>query len=204
MGAKDATEIRVGNVLKIGDALCKVIGQEMRGTGKSGKTVQLKLKSLTDGRFMEKSFRAEDRAEEVEVQHAKLQYLYRDGDQLFFMNQQNYEQHQLSVKAIGKQEILLKENMEVEALCVDDQPLTLEFPKTVEFKVTSAAPGVKGGGDSTYKEVRLENGLTILGPQFLKEGDFVRLNTDDFSYLERVPTKSMHSGAQVPPPKEKE
>lgn len=198
MGAKDATEIRVGNVLKIGDALCKVIAQEVRGTGKSGKTVQLKLKSLTDGRFIEKSFRAEDRAEEVEVQNAKLQYLYRDGDQLFFMNQQNYEQYQLHAKVIGKQEILLKENMEVDALCVNDQPLTLEFPKTVEFKVTSAAPGVKGGGD--YKEVGLENGLQILAPQFIKEGDAVRLNTDDFSYLERVTVKSMHTGAEIPPP----
>ncbi|MBI4550502.1 MAG: hypothetical protein HY714_06215, partial [Candidatus Omnitrophica bacterium] len=76
---KDATETRVGNVLKIDGVISLVLSQEIRGTGKSGKMVHLKLKSLADGRLIEKSLRAEERAEEMEVHHTKLQFLYRDG-----------------------------------------------------------------------------------------------------------------------------
>lgn len=201
MGTKEATEIRVGNVLKIGSAACKVTSQEMRGSGKHGKTIHLKLKNLEDGNFSEKTFRAEEKVEDVEVQHARLQYLYKDGDQFVFMNQESFEQFPMSTKLIGKQEILLKENMEFEALCIGERPVQIEFPKTVELKVTSAPPGTKGGGDT--KQVELENGLSVLVPQFVNEGESIRLNTEDFSYLERVTTKSL-KGAEVPVQKNKE
>ncbi len=191
MAVKDATEIRVGNVLKVDGTPSKVIAQEMRGSGKFGKTVHLKLKSLSDGRLIEKTFRAEERVDSVDVQHVKLQYLYKDGDAFYFMNNQTYEQFPLPAGVIGKQEILLKENMEFGALCLDEgQPISIEFPKQVELKVANTAPGTKGQ-DSNYKEAELENGLKILVPQFVKEGETIRLNTDDFSYQERVTIKSM-------------
>ncbi len=195
MGIKDATETRVGNVLKIDGVISSVISQEIRGTGKFGKTVHLKVKSLADGRIMEKSIRAEERVEEIEVHHAKLQYLYRDGEQFYFMNHETYEQAPLSAKIIGKQEVFLKENMEVDALCIDDKPVSIEFPKIVELKVLSTPPGVKGQSDTTYKEAELENGVKILVPQFVKEGETVRVNTDDFSYLDRVTVKTMQPKA---------
>lgn len=186
MGMKDATETRVGNVLKIDGVISLVLSQEIRGTGKSGKMVHLKLKSLADGRLIEKSLRAEERAEEMEVHHTKLQFLYRDGDDFYFMNNETFEQSPLPAKAIGRQEVFLKEGMEVSALTIDDKPVSLEFPKIAELKVTSTAPGVKGQSDTTYKEAELENGLKVLVPQFVKEGETVRINTDDFSYLERM------------------
>lgn len=192
MAVKDAAEIRVGNVLKVDGAVSKVIAQEMRGTGKFGKTVHLKLKSLTDGRFIEKTFRAAERVDMVDVQHVKLQYLYKDGNEFYFMNNSTYEQFPLSAGAIGKQEILLKETMEVSAICLDEgRPISIEFPKQVELKVVSTPPGTKGQTDSNYKEAELENGLKVLVPQFIREGETIRLNTDDFSYQDRVTTKSM-------------
>jgi elongation factor P len=195
MGTREASEIRVGNVIKIDGNICKVIAQEIRGTGKSGKTVQLKLKGLLDGRFIEKSFRTEEKAEAVDVQHATLQYLYKDGESFVFMNNETYEQFPLSAKAIGKQEIFLKENAEVKALCIDDKPVSIEFPKIVELKVVSAPPAVQSDGN--FKEVELENGLKILAPQFVKEGDSLRIDSEDFTYLERVTLKSMRSGAEI-------
>ena len=199
MPVKDATDIRVGNVMKVDGAVSKVIAQEMRGTGKFGKTVHLKLKSLSDGRFIEKTYRAEERVDMVDVHFVKLQYLYRDGDELYFMNNQNFEQFPLSVKILGKQASLLQENMEVSALCLEEgRPISLEFPKSVELKVVNTSPGVKGQTDTTYKEAELENGLTVLVPQFVREGETIRLNTEDFSYQERVTTKSMKTGAEKP------
>ncbi len=190
MGTKEAADIRVGNVLNIGNAPCKVLSQEVRGSGKSGKVVQLSLKNLYDGNFSEKSYRSEEKVEDIEVKHVKIQYLYKDGDSFVFMNEQNYEQFPLSEKAIGKQVALLKENMSINSLCIDDRPVSLEFPKLVELKVVSTPQGTKGN-DSNYKEAELENGLIVMVPQFLKDGDSIRLDTDSFAYVERVTVKSM-------------
>lgn len=188
---KEATELRVGNVVKIDGAVCRVISQEIRGTGKFGKTVHLKAKGLADGHVIEKSLRVEEKAEEVEIRHGTLEYLYKDGDQLILMNNETFEQVPIPAKSIGKQEVFLKENTEVRAIFIGDKPVTIDFPKVVELKVASAPPGVKGQADTTYKEVELENGLKILVPQFIKEGEIIRVNTEDFSYLDRVTTKSL-------------
>lgn len=200
---KDATDLRVGNVVKIDGVIVKVLFHEIRGTGKFGKTVHLKAKSLTDGHVLEKSLRAEERLEEVEVTRARLQYLYKDGDQLILMDNENYEQFPISARAIGKQEIFLKENSEVHAIFIAGKPVTLEFPKVVELKVVSAPPGVRGQADTTYKEVELENGLKILAPQFIKEGETVRVSTDELSYLDRVTTKSLKTETVIEKEKDK-
>ncbi|MBI4115294.1 MAG: elongation factor P [Candidatus Omnitrophica bacterium] len=201
MGMKDAMDIRAGHVLKIDGAACKVISHEIRGTGKFGKTIHLRLKRLTDSHLLEKSVKAEERVEDVETRHVKLQYLYRDGDRFMFMNNETYEEVALPAQAIGKQETFLKENTEVDAIYSGDKPITLEFPKTVELRVVRTAPGVKGQADTTYKEAELENGLKILVPQFIKEEEVVRVNTDDLSYIDRVTVKSLKTGGEF---KEKE
>ena len=187
----DATEIRVGNIIKVDEKHCKVLSQEIRGTGKFGKTVHLKLKSLEDGHIHEKSLRVEDRAENVDAQRVKMQYLYREKDQFIFMNMETYEQFPISEKAVGKQATFLKESLEIDILFAEGKALSIDFPKIAELQVVSAPPSVKGGSDTTYKEVELENGLKILVPQFVKEGEKVRVNVEDLAYLDRVTTKSL-------------
>lgn len=198
MGTKEVTEVRAGNVLKVDGVPAKVISHEMRGTGKFGKTVHLKLKALADGRLIEKSLRAEEKVEDVETHAIGLVYLYRDGDNFIFMNNETYEQFPLPAKAVGKQAIFLKEDAEVKAICVGETPVTIDFPRTVELKVVSAPPGVKGQADTTFKEVGLENGLKILAPQFVREGETLRVNTEDFSYLDRVTVKSLKEAVEKP------
>jgi len=199
-----ATDIRNGNVLRIDGKPCKVISYEVRGTGKFGKTIHLKLKNLEDGHMVEKSFRAEDKAEDLELHHAKMQYLYREGEQFIFMNMETYEQLPISAKAVGQQKVFLKENEEIMVFFLEDKPISIDFPKVVELNVTSAPPGVKGQTDTTYKEVELENGLKILVPQFIKEGERVRVNVDDLTYVDRVTVKSLSTGRYDDKEKEKE
>ena len=189
----------MGNVLKLDGAAARVISQEIRGTGKFGKTVHIRAKSLTDSRLIEKSFRVEEKVEDIETKHVHLQYLYREGDNFIFMNNETFEQSLIPAKAIGKQEIFLKENTDVRAISIGDQPVSIDLPKTVELKVVRTPPGVRGQADTTFKEAELENGLKILIPQFVKEGEVVRVNTDDFSYLDRVTVKSMKSEVEAPP-----
>ncbi len=187
----DATNIRVGNVIRIDGRLCKTISQEIRGTGKFGKTVHLKLKSLEDGHIHEKSIRAEDKVENVDVHRVKMQYLYRENDQFVFMNTETYEQFPIPAKAVGKQEVFLKENSEIDVFFAGDNPITIDFPKIVELAVANTPAPVKGGSDSTYKEAELENGLKILVPQFIKVGEKVRMDVDNLTYIDRVTTKTL-------------
>ena len=186
-----ATEIRQGNVLRVDGKPCRVLSFEIRGTGKFGKTVHCKLKNLEDGHILEKSFRVEDKVENLELHRVKMQYLYRETDQFVFMNMETYEQFPLPAKTVGHQEVFLKENMEIDVFFAEGKPVSVDFPKMAELTVTNTPPPLKGGSDSTYKEVELENGLKILVPQFVKEGEKVRVNVDDLSYVERVTTKSM-------------
>ena len=187
----EATAVRVGHIIKIDGKPCRVLSQEIRGTGKFGKTVHLKLKGLEDGNTLEKSLRAEDKAENMDAQRVKMQYLYREKDQFVFMNMETYEQFMLAEKSVGKQAIFLKENTEIDVLFADTKPLSIYFPKTAELEVASAPPPVRGGSDTTYKEVELENGLKILAPQFVRVGEKVRVNVDGLSYMDRVTVKSL-------------
>ncbi len=186
----NVTEIKAGNVVKIDGKYYKVASHEMKGTGQFGKTVNFKLKSLEDAHVTEKSYRAEEKIENVDVHYVKLQYLYKDGTAFVFMNNENYEQYSISEKSVGTQALFLKENSEIDIVFDGDKAISVQFPKHVDLKVTLAAPGA-AGRDSTYKEIELENGLKILAPQFVKEGETVRVNVEDLSYLERLTVKSM-------------
>lgn len=186
-----ASDIRVGNVIRVDGKLCKVLTQEIRGTGKFGKSAMLKLRSLEDGHIIEKKMSAEAEAEAVEVHFVKMQYLYREGEQFVFMNMENYEQFSIPAKAVGRHEVFLRENEVIEVLFGEGKALSIVFPKIVELKVVNAPPGVKGQSDSTYKEAELENGLKVLVPQFVSTGETIRVNTDDLSYLDRVSVRSM-------------
>lgn len=186
-----AAEIRVGNVVRLNGKPCKVMATEIRGTAKFGKTLHFRLKSLEDGHSLEASYKAEDLVDNPEVHRTRMQFLYQETGDLIFMNLEDYEQYRVPQKAVGRQIAFLKESMEIEVQFVDGKPLGIEFPKMVELKVANTSPGVKGQSDTTYKEAELENGLKILVPQFIKQGEVVRVNTEDLSYLDRVTTKSL-------------
>ena len=122
----DATEIRPGSIIRIDGLICKTISQGVAGTGKFGKTIHLKLKNLEEGSILEKSLRAEDRVEEVDVRQVKMQYLYREGDRFIFMDTETYDQHPMNAKIIGKQEIFLKENSEISVLAAGEKLLSVD------------------------------------------------------------------------------
>jgi elongation factor P len=201
---KNAIDVRVGHVIRCDGKACRVLSQVVRGTGKSAKTVHLKIKSLIDGNMHEKNIRGDEKIEDVELNRVKMQYLYKDDNAFVFMNNETYEQFPISENVIGKQSIFLKENSEIDVMFEGDQALSIDFPKVVELKVASTPAAVKGNRDSTFKEAELENGLKVLVPQFVKEGDAIRLDVETMMYMDRVTTKSMGGGTPIEKGKEKE
>jgi len=181
-----ASEIRERNMVKIDGKIYQVIERNVSGTGKSAKTFHLKIKKVEDGTTLERRFRADEKVDRVEVERHAMEYLYRDGDHFVFMDQASYEQFNVPAKTVGNIADFMKENTKIDVLFHEERPIHIDFPKTIELRVSSAPPSSGSGQDNTWKEVEIENRIKILAPQFIKSGDLVRIDVEHRKYLERI------------------
>lgn len=150
--------------------------------------MQTKLKHLISGKVLEYSFKPGERVEIADLARTKVNFLYRDTDQLNFMDNNTFEQFSLAASILGDKVGFLKDGEEVDVLYYNDKPINIELPKKVELKVVETEPGVKGdtAQGSVMKQAKLETGASIAVPLFVKEGDVIRINTERGEYTERV------------------
>jgi elongation factor P len=149
--------------------------------------VRTKLKELQSGRVVEYTFRAGEKFDDVRIETKHMQYLYRDGDTFYFMDNSTYEQIELDADFIGEQAKWLKENDETEIITADGDYIGVEPPMFVELEVTETDPGFKGdtvqGGT---KPATLETGAIVQVPMFINVGEKLRIDTRDGRYVTRV------------------
>lgn len=182
-----ADSLRSGAVVRVDKEFHKIVESVLHsGGGKAGSMVHVKLRSLSTGHVSERRFAPDDKIDDVEVSRAKMQLLYREGEVFHFMNLQSFDQIPIQGHAVGPAAAFLKENDECEVEFFEEKPLSVIYPEAVELKVDSTGAGSKGHGDSTFKEAVLENGMTVLVPHFIKEGDRVRIEVETGKYLDRV------------------
>lgn len=181
-----ATDIRERNMIKVDGKICQVIERAIAGTGKFGKTVHFKLKSIEDGHTLERRFRAEEKVDRVDVERHPMEFLYKDSEYLVFMDQESYEQFSLPAHNVGNTADFIKENTKIDVLFHENKPIHIDFPSSIEMLVGSAPPPSGSGQDTTWKEVELENGVKVLAPQFIKAGDKIRVDVAQRKYLERI------------------
>lgn len=157
--------------------------------GKGPAFVRTKLKNLETGKIIDNTFTSGFKIDVIRVERRKYQYLYEDDMGMNFMHTETFEQIPLD-KALLDNPLLLKEGMEVEVLfnADDESPLQLDLPPFVEMQVTYTEPGVKGDTSSStaLKPATLDSGLEIMVPLFVNEGDWLKVDTRDASYSERV------------------
>lgn len=186
-----ASTIRTGNVVRIDGRFCKVLTVNVHsGGGKMGSMVHAKLRDLETGSTLEQRFETKDELDVLDVDRKKMQFLFSDGDKFTFMDQETYDQIEVQRAVIGPAAKFLKENEEIEVEFFEEKPLSLRYSDTVTLKVTSTGAGIRGQTDSTYKPATLENGMEILVPQFIKEGDQVHVSVETGDYLDRVKDSS--------------
>jgi elongation factor P len=182
-----ASDLKEGMTVKIGNELLKLITVEYRaGTAKMGSSIFCKLKNIEKNTIVEKKFHPEDKIEEVNLESQEMEFLYRDEDNFYFMHPNTYEQITISKDKIGNFEKFLKEGMKLKIEFFGDTPVDVILPKFVEVKVKSTGAGIRGETDATYKPAILENDMEILVPQFIKEGDILRIDPFTGKYLSRV------------------
>ena len=154
--------------------------------GKGGAFVRTKLKHMKLGRVIDNTFRAGERVELVDFDEKRMQYLYKD-DAYHFMDLDTYDQIALGPEHVGEARDFLKENIEVEILFIDGNPVSVELPNFIELQIAKTDPGIRGdtatGGS---KPATLETGAVIQVPLFLSEGDVVKVDTRSGEYLGRV------------------
>ncbi len=182
-----ASHLSPGAAIRFEDSLWKVLSVEQRaGQGKMGGVAHAHLLNLETGTIKDHGFRADLKLEDVPLEKTPMEFLYRDGVNCVFMNPDSFEQAEIPAGIIGPQDKLLVEQMRVAVEFVEDRPVAVEFPDFVELAVAETTPPVHGQQDNTRKVARLENGVEIQVPQFIRQGDVIRLDVANMSYMERV------------------
>jgi elongation factor P len=149
--------------------------------------VRTKLRDLKTGAIFEEKLRPEEKLDEVRIENRKMDYLYSEGDQLVVMDRETYDQIHLARELLGKQAGLLVENEEIVVQMNGETPLSAELPLNVVRQVTFCEPGVRGDtATNAMKPATVEGGATINVPLFVDTGDKIKIDTRNFSYVERA------------------
>jgi elongation factor P len=180
------TDVHEGMMLLIDNKIYKVISAELRGSAQAHKIMHIGLKSIPESNYIEKKYNPGEKVEQIMPDRFNMEYLYKDDKGYYFMNNQTYEQFVVPKNIVGNVGLYLKENSTIQVEFYNNQPINIIFPKHVELKVISASPGIHDAGDTTFKEILLESKQCILGPQFLKEGDIVKVDVESGKYIERI------------------
>lgn len=156
--------------------------------GKGGAFVRTKMKNLITGLIREETFRSGEKFPSPELEYCQMQYLYQDGEDYSFMNQENFDQVSFSKKQLGDAIDYLKEQEIYSVIYFQGKPITVNPPLFLNLKVVETPPGVKGDtaqGGAT-KPATLESGLVVQVPLFINEGDVLKIDTRDGKYIERI------------------
>ncbi|AFV11853.1 translation elongation factor P [Thermacetogenium phaeum DSM 12270] len=180
-------DLRTGLTIEVDGEIYSVVDFQHVKPGKGSAFVRTKLKNIRTGGVIERTFRAGEKLPRAHLERKEMQYLYREGDSFVFMDNETYDQVSLTVEQMGDSVKYLKENMNIWLLTHNGALIGIELPNSVELKVVSAEPGVRGDtATGATKAATLETGLVIQVPLFVEEGDVVRVDTRTGEYLERA------------------
>lgn len=183
----DVNELRKGVTFEYDNNLYKVLDYEHRKPGRGSATIRVKTVNLRTGTNLELTFTSGDRVQDVRLDYHNVQYLYNDGDFYHFMDLDTFEQPAVPSSLIGENAQYLKENMNVKITFYEGVALDIEIPLTVDLVVTEALAAVRGDtATGVTKKVTTETGLQVQVPNFVEEGDTIRVNTSTGDYITRV------------------
>jgi elongation factor P len=182
-----ANDLRRGMVVKFNGDLCKVMEFNHHTPGNLRAMVQAKLRNLRTGNQFEHRFRSQDEIEQAYISQHEMEYMYSDGHAHHFMNTENYEQVEISSDELGDGAAWLSAGVKLQVQFYEEKPLGVELPKTIKAKIVETQPMVKGAtASSSYKPAVLENGVTVLVPPFVTEGEEIIVDPSENRYIERA------------------
>jgi elongation factor P len=181
------SSIKTGKNIILNDQPYIVLYHEHSKTGRAGSVLRTRLKNLATGSILEKTFQGAENVEEADIAKSKVQYIYKENGDYYFMDNVSYEQFSLPQNVIGNAADYLKEGTEITLLNWNGTAINIELPIKMTLKVMEAPPGIRGNTVSTGgKVVTLETGLKINTPLFVNAGDKVIVNTEKGEYVSRA------------------
>ena len=180
-------DLKNGLVLNIDGQLWSVVEFQHVKPGKGGAFVRTKLKNVLSGKVVDRTFNAGVKVETATVDKRQMSYLYNDGTDFIFMDASTYDQVPVSAATVGDAQKYLLENQEAIVAMHDGTPLYIELPASVELVIEYTEPGLQGDRSTGgTKPARLETGAEVQVPLFLENGEKIKVDTRDGSYLGRV------------------
>ena len=180
------SELRKGVIIELEGKLYQVTDYQhvkMKRTA----LARVKLRDIEAGHTIEQSFQSDARFTRVRLEFRSMQYLYREGDLYYLMDEENFEQMPINADQLGDAANYLKEGMSLQVSSYKGKLVGIELPITVELEVVETSPGFKGDTVTAgTKPAKLDTGITVQVPLFINEGDIIKVDTRDGSYIERA------------------
>ena len=183
----DTSDIRKGFKMLIDRTPFVVVDSQFVKPGKGQAFFRTKLRNMMTGAVLDRTFKSGEKLDKADTEEREMQFLYREGEQLVFMDNQTYDQMRLTEDMLGENVYYLLDNMNIDVMLFEGRPIGVTPPTFVELEVTETEPGFKGDTSSnTTKPATLETGLTVNVPLFVNAGDKLKIDTRTASYVERV------------------
>lgn len=185
--ALSITNLKKGVLFQMDGVPYRVVDYNQKVMGRGGSIVNVRIKSVLDGKVLEKTFKGNETVDQATVTNEAAQYLYSDGDTFHFMNPDTFEQFEIPADLVGDAAGYMKESDTISLQFFDGRPINVELPKNVPLLVTYTEDVVKGDTTSNVqKDATLETGITVKVPAFIKQGDLISVDTATGAYRERV------------------
>jgi len=182
-----ASQLRTGMAIRHEGQTYKVLFADYHpGQGKMGGAAHARLKNLDTGTTWEHSFRADLKLENLPIEKQPMEFLYSDADSFYFMHPETFDQVAIPAATIGDRAPFLQAGVSFTIELVEDAPVSVLFPDMLEIRVTDTAPPAHAQQDSAWKQAKLENGIEVMVPQFIKTGDMIRLDLGSMKYVDRA------------------
>lgn len=183
----NGNEIRPGMVIEYEGGLWVAVKSMAVKPGKGPAYNQVELKNLIDGRKLNNRFGSDERVEQARVENKDFQYLYREGNNLVFMDMDTYDQITLNEEFVGERAAFLQDGMKVTLEVHEERPIGIQLPSQVTLEIVEADAVVKGQtASSSYKPAKLENGLRVMVPPFITTGEKIVVDTNEITYVRRA------------------
>jgi elongation factor P len=182
-----ATEIRVGNLIEMDKRVWRVLkSYHVHVGGRGGAFMQVEMKDVEVGTKRNERIRTDEKIERAFVETRDMQYLYQDGDNYVFMDQESFDQLNIPSDFLEGQAGFLLPNGDVKINMYNERPIGIELPASVVLAIAETEPGIKGAtATGSYKPATMETGITVMVPQFVESGEKIKVNTDSGEYMER-------------------
>jgi elongation factor P len=183
----NANDLRPGMVIRHNNDLYSIHKAEHRTPGNLRAFVQARMRNLRTGALIDHRFRSEDTVERVILDEIEMPFLYADADSFYFMNTETYEQIHLHKDVIGDRALYLVPDVMIKVEYFEGRPVDIKLPPAVDLKIVETEPSLKGASaTNVMKPARLETGLIVQVPPFINEGERIRVDTAEGTYLQRA------------------